>query len=99
MEKTQKKSKRVVGRGALSQQAEDELGSVHIDRRNVTIMILALVTIGLGFVSLALGGKSEFLGTKASAVLLVIGYLVLVPWAILTGRARRRSRRETRSGS
>ncbi len=99
MEKIQKKGRRLAIRKDSETAFADELGCVHIDRRNVVILMLALTTIVLGFVCLALGGKNEFLGTTVSAVLLVIGYLVLVPWAILTGRAKRRQRHKIASDS
>lgn len=57
---------------------------VHAVRSRMPILVAA-GTLGLGYLDLARGG------TTLSAVLLVIGYVVAVPWAIMTsgtGRSR-----------
>ncbi len=56
---------------------EDGNLAVRIGRRNVILFVIAIATILLGFVTLALGS------TSLPAILLVGGYLILVPWAIL----------------
>ncbi len=52
---------------------------IRIGRRNQLLFGLGLLSIILGFITLALGS------TSLPAILLVGGYLVLIPWAILAG--------------
>jgi len=52
-------------------------GGLRIGRSNIILLGLAVAAIGIGFISLAMGS------TTLSAILLVGGYLGLVPWAIL----------------
>ena len=47
------------------------------DLRAWTPALVALATLGLGYLDLARGG------TTLSAMLLVAGYVVAVPWAIM----------------
>ncbi len=58
---------------------------VRIGRRNIMLFAAGLAAIVLGYVVLSLGGES------LGAILLVGGYLGLVPWAILTGNPRGQS--------
>jgi uncharacterized membrane protein YphA (DoxX/SURF4 family) len=92
MDKSTKKINKSPAKTAMQQKIADQTGCIHFDRRNVLLLGVAVGTIILGYVCLALGRQNEFLGMTASAILLVAGYLVLVPWAILTGRAKRRKR-------
>ncbi len=57
-----------------------ETGRVRMGRRNGLIFAGAVLSILLGF--LALGSGS----TTLAPILLVLGYLVLMPWAIVAGR-------------
>lgn len=82
METKPRKSKRPERRGR-ERPAEETYGGLRIERGNVILFVIALATIGLGFVTLAMGS------TSISAILLVGGYLGLVPWAILAGRGIR----------
>ena len=78
MERGSKRGKKAAGRTRARLARQEEVG-IHVGRRNVLIFGAALVAIALGFGALALGSIS------ISTILLVGGYLVLVPWAILTG--------------
>ena len=55
--------------------------------RTWTPAIVAAATLGLGYLDLARGG------TTLSALLLVAGYVVAVPWAILASGSRTRDAR------
>ena len=60
------------GRGA-----EAEVGQIRFGRRNATLFLLAAGVILIGFVALALGDAT------LAPILLVGGYLALIPWAIM----------------
>ena len=98
MDKTLKKSKKTPS-SLARREMDDEIGCIRFNHRNYLILGVAIVTIVLGFICLSMGRQSDFLGLTASAILLVVGYLVLVPWAILTGRAERRRRGVTEKES
>jgi hypothetical protein len=51
--------------------------SLHFRRKNGLVALAAIATIGLGYVLLSKGG------TDLAAFLLVVGYLVLIPLAIV----------------
>lgn len=51
--------------------------SLHFRRKNGLVALAAVGTIGLGYVLLSKGG------TDLAAFLLVVGYLVLIPLAIV----------------
>lgn len=76
MEKGRKKGKKTTPRSRARQARVQEEG-VRVGRRNVLLFGLAIAVIILGFGTLAMGS------TALSAILLVVGYLVLVPWAIV----------------
>lgn len=52
-------------------------------RRNLIVFAAALVVILLGYVFLSIGPYDSFWSLTAGPVLLVIGYLFLLPAAIL----------------
>jgi hypothetical protein len=87
MDRTARKTKRVERRGREPLARPDaeiiEAGGLRIERRNIILAAIALAAIGGGFATLAMGS------TTVSAVLLVGGYLGLVPWAILAGHRDR----------
>ena len=56
---------------------EAEVGQIRFGRRNATLFLVAAGVILTGFIVLALGD------TILAPILLVGGYLVLVPWAIM----------------
>lgn len=89
MEKTRKKTKRppTQARAARprSRVMREEIEGARLGRRNIILFLAALAAILLGFVLLAHGSMS------LSAILLVGGYLVLVPWALLADGVRRDS--------
>jgi hypothetical protein len=60
-----------------------EDGLVRVGRRNIIFFGAAMGVILAGFVALALGSKSPFVGTVLAPIFLVGGYLVLVPWALV----------------
>lgn len=89
MEKTRKKVKRPPAQARAGKPRPKamraEIEGARLGRRNIIFFLAALAAILLGFVLLAHGSMS------LSAILLVGGYLVLVPWALLANGARRDS--------
>ncbi len=59
---------------------------VRVGRRNVVLFAVSLAVIIVGFVALALGS------TTLAPILLVAGYLVGIPWAILARDPQNASR-------
>jgi hypothetical protein len=53
-------------------------------RRNFHIFIVALGILALGYTLLAIPPVDGFFSHTAAPLLLVLGYCVLVPWALLT---------------
>lgn len=53
-------------------------------RRNFRIFIVALGILTLGYTLLAIPPVDGFFSRTAAPLLLVLGYCVLVPWALLT---------------
>ena len=76
MEKGRRKGKRGSGGRTAAPPLKE---GIRVGRRNVTLFAVGLASILVGFIALAMGS------TSISALLLVGGYLVLVPWAILAG--------------
>ena len=52
-------------------------------RKNWTIFALALVTILLGYIQLSIPPADGFLSWTLAPILLVVGYCILIPMAIL----------------
>jgi len=80
MEKPQKTPKKGKSAGAPRAKQVRESGvsgGARIGRRNIVLFVAGLAAIVLGYTILSLGGES------LGAILLVGGYLGLVPWAIL----------------
>jgi hypothetical protein len=77
MDKTAKKGKGPGPARAKRAREAGEQEGVRIGRRNILLFAAGLAAIALGFLVLSLGGES------LAAILLVGGYLVLVPWAIV----------------
>ena len=89
MEKTRKKGRRGVPQARTSRprpkMIREEIEGARIGKRNIVLFLLALAAILLGFLLLSQGSMSF------SAILIVGGYLVLVPWALLAnGVAKQR---------
>jgi hypothetical protein len=85
-EKTEKSAKRAKIPGPPRAKQVREVGvfrGVRIGRRNIQIFAAGLAAIVLGYVVLSLGGES------LATILLVGGYLGLLPWAILAGNGAR----------
>lgn len=53
-------------------------GEVRLGRRNLLWLGIAIGVVGVGFIALALGS------TRVAPILLVGGYLVLVPYGLMT---------------
>lgn len=64
-----------------------------IDKKNMGIFVLGLITITIAFILMAQPPVDGFLSRTLSPVILVIAYLVIIPWAILA-----RTKKETTSG-
>ena len=64
-----------------------------IDKKNMLIFVLGLITITIAFILMAQPPVDGFLSRTLSPVILVVAYLVIIPWAILA-----RTKKETTSG-
>jgi hypothetical protein len=53
-------------------------------QKNWSIFIVGLVTIGLGYLCLRVPPVDGFLSLTLAPLMLILGYCVLVPWAIMT---------------
>ena len=78
-EKSGQKARIPVSPRAKQAREAEVAGGVRIGRRNIRIFLAGLAAIVLGYVVLSLGGES------LATILLVGGYLGLIPWAILAG--------------
>ncbi|HDR04491.1 MAG TPA: hypothetical protein ENN84_04515 [Candidatus Marinimicrobia bacterium] len=56
---------------------------IGLSRVNLQIFIGGILLILLGYLALAVGGKEDFLSLVAGPLLLLAGYVVLIPVAIL----------------
>jgi len=52
-------------------------------RRNYQLFIIGLLVLTIGFVFLSIGPWDSFWSRTLAPVILVIGYLVVIPWSIL----------------
>lgn len=56
---------------------------VPFTKRNYQLFGLAIVLLILGYIALAQGPASGFWSLTLAPILLVIGYCVIIPWAII----------------
>ena len=64
-----------------------------IDKKNMLIFVLGLITITIAFILMAQPPVDGFLSRTLAPIILVVAYLVIIPWAILA-----RTKKETPSG-
>jgi len=67
---------------------EGKVGVLPFDRRNWTLFLIGLGVIVLGYMFLRIGPAKSFWSLTLAPVLLVVGYCVIVPVAILIGKKR-----------
>ena len=79
MEKNPKKVKKPGSAGVASPRGQAAVPAARIGRRNILLFVAGLGAVVLGYLILSMGGES------LATLLLVGGYLVLVPYAILAG--------------
>jgi len=60
-------------------------------KRNWTLFFLGLAVIVLGYIFLRIPPAEGFFSLTLAPILLVIGYCVLIPIAILIGEGKRKS--------
>ncbi len=56
---------------------------IGLTRTNLHIFTAGILLILLGYLALAVGGKEDFLSLVAGPLLLLAGYVVVIPLAIL----------------
>lgn len=59
-----------------------------ITRRNISIFLLGLATIAVGFILMAQPPVDGFLSRTLAPIVLVVAYLVIIPYAILSGNKK-----------
>jgi len=52
-------------------------------RKNYQIFGIGIITIIIGYIFLSIGPWDSFFSLTLAPIILIIGYLVLIPWAIL----------------
>ncbi len=66
--------------------SERQTKSLPYSERNIWLFGLGLVTIALGYVFLSLPPVDGFMSLTLAPLLLVLGYCVLLPIAVLSGK-------------
>lgn len=61
------------------------LPGIALDRRNVIILVVGLVVITIGYFLLSIPPWDNFLSRSVSPLILILGYLVIIPIAIFYG--------------
>ncbi|MFQ5825106.1 MAG: hypothetical protein ACE5JB_13715 [bacterium] len=63
-------------------------------KRNYQLFSVAIALLILGYIALAQGPADSFWSLTVAPVLLVIGYCVLIPWAIIySGKNNQRNKK------
>ena len=57
--------------------------SLPYDKRNGSVFLAAIVLIGIGYICMAQPPVDGFLSLTLAPILLVIGYVILIPMALL----------------
>jgi len=52
-------------------------------RRNYQLFVIGLLVLTIGFIFLSIGPWNSFWSRTLAPVILVIGYLIVIPWSIL----------------
>ncbi len=63
-------------------------GTWEFNRTNYLIFLAGIVVIALGYVLMATGERDSFQALTVSPIMLVTGYLVLIPLSILYHKRR-----------
>lgn len=67
--------------------------SFFIEKKNMLLFVLGLITITIAFILMAQPPVDGFLSRTLSPIILIVAYLVIIPWAILA-----RNKKGTTSG-
>ena len=70
------------------------LAKFDISHRNILIYAAGLAVLVLGYILLSIGPWDNPLGRTAAPIVLLIGYLVIIPWAILAAGKREPDNRQ-----
>lgn len=62
---------------------ENIFQALGLTRQNLNLFLLGVITILLGYAAMAIGGKEDALSLVIAPLLLVAGYAVIIPLAIL----------------
>ncbi len=86
---TQSKSRDKVGTTTVSRipdKKKEETVSIfswHLGKRNILLFLTGLVVIILGYIFLSIGTFDSFSSLTIAPILLVLGYLVIIPLSII----------------
>ena len=69
--------------GKLAPLEKSALPNLPFTRKNWSLFVISLATIILGYVLLSIPPADGFLSLTLAPIVLVVGYCVLIPWAIL----------------
>jgi hypothetical protein len=67
--------------------------ALSLDATNLRIFLIGLATVGVGYFLLSRGPYNSFSSLTLAPIVLLVGYLVLIPYAILR-RGKRSSQGE-----
>jgi len=62
----------------------DKVNNFTFGKRNLLILAIGIVGIAIGFILMAQPPVNGFLSRTLSPIILVIAYLVIIPYSILT---------------
>lgn len=62
---------------------ENMFQALGLTRQNLNLFLLGVIAILLGYAALAIGGKDDTLSLVIAPLLLVAGYVVIIPVSIL----------------
>ncbi len=70
--------------------AENNLDSLPDFGRNMVLYYVAVGVVALGYFILSIGGANSFTSLTLGPIVLVLGYLVAIPVALLSGVHKKR---------
>jgi hypothetical protein len=66
--------------------------------RNLKLYYAAIGVIILGYIFLAIGDANSFTSLTLGPIILVCGYLIAVPFALLSGIGRKKEKNDQKTG-
>jgi len=72
----------------------DKIFTWPFGRRNLVFLVIALVVIIAGYIFLGMGDHDSFTSLNIAPILLVIGYMILIPLAIILRDPEREEKRD-----